>query len=107
MGKHRTENTLHSYERAITRCGWNKKQAREMMLAASRRGLSPLSIEPGELRDFLLSRQINTNRRVKFYKGYVFVFASTSTKCFTVYPLDINSFSEEERIKIEKLMKRT
>ena len=40
----------------------------------------------GELWSFLKARQVGQSRRIKYYAGYIFVFASTSTRCITVYP---------------------
>ena len=44
------------------------------------------NLPDGELRSFLKSRQVGQYRRIKYYAGYIFVFASTSTRCITVYP---------------------
>ena len=44
------------------------------------------NLSDGELRSFLKARQVGQSRRIKYYAGYIFVFASTSTRCITVYP---------------------
>ena len=85
MGRTKTRNCLHAYFRASERCGWSVEKAKEMMRLASRKGLSPYQLENGELKDLLIYRQLKTNRRIKFYQGYIFIFASTSTRCYTVY----------------------
>ena len=87
MSRAKTDNTTHSYMRAATRFGWSKKKARAMMTAASRHGVSAGNMRLGELRDWFEARQSCTSRRIKLYEGYVFVFASTSTKCITVFKL--------------------
>ena len=87
MSRTKADNTAHSYMRAATRFGWSKKKAKAMMAEASRHGVSVGNMAAGEMRDWFEARQLCTNRRIKLYDGYVFVFASTSTKCITVYKL--------------------
>ena len=86
MSRVKVTNTDHSYYRAAERCGWGKKKARDMMKAAQRYGKMYGNLPDGELRNFLRSRQVGQYRRIKYYAGYIFVFASTSTRCITVYP---------------------
>ena len=86
MSKIKSKNSSHSYLRAIQRCEWDKFTAKRMMKNASRYGKSYQNLEDGELKDFLKRKQDKTNRRVKYYSGYIFVFARNSTKCITVYP---------------------
>ena len=86
MSRVRATNTDHSYYRAAERCGWGKKKARDMMKEAQRHGKMYRNLPDGELRSFLESRQVGQSRRIKYYAGYIFVFASTSTRCITVYP---------------------
>lgn len=85
MGKVRARNCEHAYLRAAERCGWTRKQAEEMMRLASRKGLSYSNIEDKKLKEFVKQRQVATRRRIKYYLGYIFVFASTTTRCYTVY----------------------
>lgn len=89
MSRNRVENTYHSYFRAAERFGWDKAHAKKMMKNASRYGKSCENVEPGPLQDFMRARQVSTRRRIKYYAGYIFVFASTSTRCLTVYEPDI------------------
>ena len=88
MSRVKSSNTDHSYLRAAERCGWYPKKAREMMKMASRYGKSVGNIEPGPIKNYMAQKQWgNPHKRVKLYQGYIFVFASTSTRCITVYPL--------------------
>jgi len=89
MSRTRTQNTVHSYERAAERCGWSKRKAKEMMKLASRYGTAAGNIPPGPIQDWVMARQVSTHRRIKLYQGYIFVFASTSTRCITVYPMPL------------------
>lgn len=86
MSRVKATNTDHSYYMAAERCGRGKKKARDMMKEAQRHGKMYGNLPDGELRSFLESRQVGQSRRIKYYAGYIFVFASTSTCCITVYP---------------------
>ena len=90
MSRIKTLNCDHAYFRAAERCGWNEGKARKMMKLAQRYGklYTDKSLEDKDLIKFLKNRQINTYRRIKYYDGYIFVFASTSTRCYTVYPYE-------------------
>ena len=86
MSRVKVTNTDHSYYRAAERCGWGKKKARNMMKEAQRHGKMYGNLPDSELWSFLMARQVGQSRRIKYYAGYIFVFASTSTRCITVYP---------------------
>ena len=94
MSRTKTDNTDHSYLRAAQRCGWNKQRAKSMMKSAQRYGKVYTNLPPGPIRDYLEKKQEANYRRIKYYAGYVFVFASTSTRCITVYPLNLDGESE-------------
>lgn len=96
MSRVKAPNTDHSYYRAAERCGWSRKKAREMMKEAQRRGKAYANIKNPEISKFIAIKQGNQSRRVKYYMGYVFVFASTSTRCITVYPLPKELLEENE-----------
>ena len=44
----------------------------------------------------MLSSKKHTFRRIKYYKGYIFVFAHTSTKCYIVYPYPYENETKKE-----------
>lgn len=90
MARSKVKNTNHAYYRAAERCGWNRKKAREMMTKAQRFGLAFNNMKDGPEKEFVKSRQLQTNRRIKYYNGYLFVFCSTSTRCLTVYPVELS-----------------
>lgn len=89
MSRTRAKNCNHAYYRASERCGWDKKTADRMMKLARMYGIAPENLKGGEGADLLRFRQYKTNRRIKYFQGYVFIFASTSTRCYTVYPFDL------------------
>ena len=88
-------NVDHAYLRAAQRCGWSKPKARKMMREASLYGKSFDHIDDPEISEFVRVRQVCTRRRIRYYKGYIFVFASTSTRCYTVYKYGENDGNEE------------
>lgn len=95
MARNKVRNTAHSYLRAAQRCGWNKHYAKTMMKAAQRYGKTYGELRDSPLKEFLEKKQNSNYRRIKYYNGYIFVFASTSTRCITVYPF-IESGNEGE-----------
>lgn len=103
MSRVKSRNTDHAYIRAAERCGLSKRRAEELMKQAQRHGIAPGNLPPSDLRDYLYDKQLSTNRRIKLYENYIFVFASTSTKCITMYPLDM-SVVEKWAEKMKKVL---
>ena len=99
MSRVKTQNTDHSYLRAAERCGWGKKKAREIMKLASRYGKAPGNLAPGPIKNYLMSKQYFTNKRIKLYQNHIFVFCSTSTRCITVYPLPDELLQKNETVE--------
>jgi len=85
--------THHSLLRMAERCGiTNAKAATNMIRNASKLGRGIQSFPDGELKNYLLSKK--HNKRVKVYKGIVFIFNKTSDRAITLYPIP-NEFMEE------------
>lgn len=99
MSRVKTQNTDHSYYRAAERCGWGKKKARDIMKRASRYGKAPGNLTPGPVKDYLVRKQVCTNKRIKLFENHVFVFCSTSTRCITVYPLPDELLQKNELLQ--------
>ena len=72
MSRNKVKNCNHAYYRASERCGWDRKTAYKMMKLASKNGLSPDNLGKGEKADLLRFRQLKTDRRIKYYQGYVY-----------------------------------
>lgn len=85
MSRTKAPNTDHAYLRAAERCGWNKDKAKKMMKQAQLYGKTYDHIEDEKIASFVKARQVGTKRRIKYFSGYIFVFASGSTRCYTVY----------------------
>lgn len=94
MGKARGQKpTHHSLMRMAERCGiTNRTAATNMIRRASKMGRHIQSFPDGELKNYLLSKQ--HNKRVRVYKGIVFIFNKTSDRAITLYPIP-NEFMEE------------
>lgn len=75
--------TNHSYIRICQRTGWSIKQAKDMVERASKLGLSPLQIDKGPLQDFCIVK--GRFKRLKLYKGYIFIFNKNSNRLITMY----------------------
>lgn len=97
MSRIKVLNCPHAYLRAAERCGWKPKEAEYIMKSAQKHGLIYTNVVGDEkLKKFLENRQKHTSRRIKYYKGYIFIFASTSTKCYTVYPYPYENERKKE-----------
>lgn len=78
--------TKHSLERMGSRIGiTNKKNAENMIRNASKKGLSINDFPPCGLKDYLLTKDVG--KRVKVYKGNIFIFNKTSDRAITLYPI--------------------
>ena len=97
MSRTKVKNSNHSYERVKERTNLSKRETKQLMKEASRYGLSAGNIPEGPLRTYVASK--GDNKRVKYYKGYIFIFAKTSTSCITMYPVDEDVLKAEEEYR--------
>lgn len=88
------KNSSHSINRARERSNLSKRKTNSLMKEASKYGLSYDHLPEGPLREYIRKRSYF--KRVKLYKGHVFVFAKTSTACITMYPVDPQVLMEQE-----------
>ena len=96
MSRTKVKNSKHSYDRVKERTNLSKRETEKLMKEASRYGISAGNIPDGPLRRYIASK--GDAKRVKYFKGYVFIFAKTSTSCITMYPVD------EEVLKAHELV---
>ena len=96
MSRTVVKNSNHSYERVKERTNLSKRETIKLMKEASRYGLSANNIPEGPLRNYVASK--GNNKRVKYYKGYIFIFAKTSTSCITMYPVDEEVLKAQEMV---------
>ena len=86
MSRARVKNSAHSYDRVKERTNLSRRETIKLMKEASRYGVSAGCMKPGPLKEYLASK--GDAKRVKYYKGYIFIFAKNSTSCITMYPVD-------------------
>ena len=84
----------HAYDRCAERLGLSKRSVNTLAREASKYGESAEHIKDIEIRNYLLSK--GHYKRVKYYKGIVVVFAKTSNRLITAYPLPENLIKENE-----------
>ncbi len=90
MSRTKTKHqTKHALTRAYERLGVPEKIAVNMMKRASSCGLSPSQLPEGPVRDVLMNKETRGHKRIKVYKGNVYVFNKNSNRCITVYKLDL------------------
>lgn len=74
----------HSIERMEERTELDKGNFKEFYRNALRKGKSWEQLKDGELKQFLKSREF-WNCKVKYYKGYIFVYSRNSKQLYTMY----------------------
>lgn len=84
--RHAKNPTTHGLRRLKSRVGIKNKRVAERMIAeASRYGKSIYDFPEGEFRDYLISK--DHGKRLRVFKGIVFIFNKTSDRCITCYPI--------------------
>jgi hypothetical protein len=64
----------------------NERNFKDIVKSASKKGQNPIDFPPDtEIGKFL--REKDVGKRIKVYKGNVFIFNKTSINLITVYPL--------------------
>lgn len=91
--KKNKKQTHHGLQRMAERMGVTQKSvATKTIQNANRLGKCIQQFPDGEFKNYLLSKQ--HNKRVKVYKGFVFIFNKTSDRVITLYPIP-EEFKEE------------
>ena len=96
MSRTKTKHqTKHALGRAHERLGVPEKIAMNMMKRASTEGLSPSQLPEGPTKDLLARKEKRGHKRIKVYKGNVYVFNKNSNRCITVYKLEMKEGEED------------
>ena len=84
---HKRKNpTKHSLSRMKTRAGiCQESVAIRTMQNASRKGLCIADFPDCKLKDYLKTK--DKGKRVKVYKGYIYIFNKTSDRAITLYKI--------------------
>jgi hypothetical protein len=78
----------HSRDRLKQRANIKNQKIQENFFRnALQKGISPEQIEDEQLRSRLKSRE-KYNSKVKYYKGWVFVYSKNSHRLYTTYKLE-------------------
>lgn len=94
--RHAKRPTTHGLKRLKSRVGIKSKKVGErIILEASKGGKNIMDFPPGEFREYLISK--DHGKRVKVYKGIVFIFNKTSDRCITCYPIPKEHLEEYEQ----------
>lgn len=97
------KQTKHAINRAKDRLGMCQESSIAIMMRnALGRGQCANDFPPGEFKNYLLCRE--RGKRIKVYKGKVFVFNRSSKRCITVYPVPEEHM--EEYLKYQKLLNK-
>ena len=85
--------TRHGLSRMNTRIGIsNEEIAINTIRCASKKGMSISEFEEGALKDYLRTK--DHGKRIKVYKGTIYIFNKTSDRVITLYPIP-EEFMEE------------
>lgn len=95
MSRQHTANTTHGIQRSRERTDLSSREVKDLIRSASRKGLTVTMLSPGPLRTYVAQR--GTRKRVKYYKGYLFIFQKTSTSLITMYPVPTTVFEAQEQ----------
>lgn len=88
------KQTFHGMMRARERGNMPSRVAKDFISSASKRGFSFNDLPEGELKDYVFGKFIYRQKRVKIYKGYIFIFNRTSNRLITMYPIPDNLVEE-------------
>lgn len=98
------KQTFHGVKRVKQRCGiTNDRSLKNFVKAASKHGYSPQHLNEGRLKNYLINKSQRRNKRIKIYKGYVFIFNNTSDGLITAYEIperfmeEFNTFIAEKK----------
>ncbi len=98
MKVNKKQYTYHGFERVRERSNIKEKN---LSLYAVKNGISINQIPPGPLKSYVGCKMAKGGKRVKLYRGYVFIFFWNSKRMITCYPIP-----EKHMDEYNKLIKR-
>lgn len=100
MSKRHINSGNHAHLRVQQRFSQdlNKKQRRELIRNASKNGDCPADFRNGHPKIYSYLSKLST-KRVKIYRGFVFIFNKTSDRLITMYELP-EEYTEEYQIYV-------
>lgn len=94
--------TYHSYERLKERTTLREDELKRISYYAIKNGLDFSNLPSGDLKSYVGRKIEKKNKRVKLYRGYVFIFFLNSKRMITCYPIPEKHLKEYEKIKNKK-----
>lgn len=98
--------TYHAYERIKERSNIKNKELYNLSSHAIKNGISFNQIPPGSLKSYVGYKVAKKNKRVKLYRGYVFIFFKNSKRMITCYPIPEKHLKEYKKLVAEKNKKK-
>lgn len=87
MKINKKQYTTHGFERVKERSDFCDKQLNNLSRYAIKNGINISDIPDGRLKKYVWHRIKQRDKRVKLYRGYVFIFFKNSKRLITFYPL--------------------
>lgn len=94
--------TFHGYNRIRERSVINEKDLKQISVRAIKNGLNFWDLPPGDLKSYVGYKIAKQGKKVKLYRGYVFIFFINSKRLITCYPIPEKHLEEYYRIKNQK-----
>lgn len=105
MKINKKQYTYHGYLRVKERSNINDKEIQNLSFMAIKNGIAFTQIPPGPLKSYVGYKMSQGNKRVKLYRGYVFIFFLNSRRLITCYPIPEKHYEEYKQI-VKKRNKR-
>lgn len=105
MNINKKQFTFHGYERVRERSDIKEKELNNLSFYAIKNGIDYNCIPAGPLKNYLWYRANKYNKRIKLYRGYVFIFFQNSRRLITCYPIP-EKHLEEYREMVNNLKKK-
>lgn len=97
---YRKKFTKHGYLRVKERTTITDNEINTLSSYAIKNGVNYNEIIDGPLKMFVWNKQRKGNKRVKLYRGYVFIFFLNSRRLITCYPIP-DEFLEDYKKSIQ------
>lgn len=98
----KNQYTYHGFLRVKERSNICDKEIKRLGYLAIKNGINHNQIPPGPLRNFVEKKIALKGKRVKLYRGCVFIFFLTSNRLITCYPIPNKYIDEYNKIANKK-----
>lgn len=98
MKINKNQYTYHGYKRTEERTEIEERDKKLLGSHAVRNGINFGEIPPGPLKSYVGFKIAKKGKRVKLYRGYVFIFFRNSNRIITCYKIPDRHFEEYKNI---------